>query len=166
LVSGGRLFLPKIVSVYSNTSNEQSASSAGGINEHFMRAISPKAVATTTATSATMRQRFLNGDFTACPKTLPYAAPRREPETIVLEEGEDAGEICEEGLPKPIQVGNCLFKCQLPSVNAEYSFPDDAAGRRMLKRYLATTNNGLDYNPDVYTEADRTSAAKLPAANN
>ena len=113
-----------------------------------------------------MRQRFLDGDFTACPKTLPYAAPRSEPETIVLEEGEDAGEICEDGLPKPIQVGNCLFQCKVPSVNAEYSFPDDAAGKRMYKRYLAHTN-GIAYHPEVYTEADRTSAAntQLPAAN-
>jgi len=110
-----------------------------------------------------MRQRFLNGDFTACPKTLPYAAPRCEPETIVREEGEDAGEICEEGLPKPIQVGNCLFKCQLPSVNAEYSFPDDPAGRRMLKRYLANTNDGHENDFDF--DDDNTTSAKLPAAN-
>ena len=160
---GGRLFLPKLVYVCSNTSNEQSASSAGGINEHFMRAISPKVVATTTATSATMRQRFLNGDFTACLKTLPYAVPRREPETIVLEEGEDAGEIREEGLPKPIQFGNCLFKCQLPSVNAEYSSPDDPAGRGMLKRYLENNNDGHENDFDF--DDDNTTSAKLPATN-
>ena len=106
-----------------------------------------------------MRQRFLNSDFTACPKTLPYAAPRRVPETTVLEdseEGEDAGKICED-LPKPIQVGNCLFQCQVPSVNAEYSFPDDAAGKRMLKLYLFNR----DHN-DVYGDAANT---QLPAAN-
>ena len=123
--------------MYSTPSNEQSTSSA-----------------------ASMRQRFLNSDFTACPKTLPRAAPRCEPETIVLdesEEGEDAGKIREEGLPKPIQVGNCLFQCQLPSVNAEYSFPDDAAGKRMLKRYLFNRDQN-----EVCGDADNT---QLPAAN-
>ena len=152
----------------SNTTTEHCASDAGGINDYFMRSANAKAGATTTATAASLRQRFLNGDFTTCPKTLPYAAPRREPETILQdesEEGEDGGETGEDGLPKPIQVGNVLFKCEVPTHNAEYSFPDNAAGKRMYKRYLAHTNNGLNYSPDVYTEADRTSAAKLRTSN-
>ena len=128
-----------------------------------MRSAKAKAGATTTASSAALRQQFLNSDFTACPKTLPYAAPRGEPETIVLEEGEDAGEICEEGLPKPIQVGNCLFKCQLPSVNAEYSFHDAVDTKRVLTRHLPSS--ALYYYPDNYTDADRTSATKLRISN-
>ena len=131
------------LSLSSNTTSEHSTSSAGDLRQHF-----------------------LNSNFAACPKTLPYAAPRREPETILLdedEEGEDAGKIREEGLPKPIQVGNCLFKCQLPTINAIHSFPDDADTKRMLKRHLA--NSDLDYSPDVYTEADYTAATKLPATN-
>ena len=125
----------------STTSSEHSAFDAGDINDYFKRAANAKAVA--------------------------RPSPRREPETIVLEdteEGEDAGKIREDGLPKPIQVGNILFKCQVPTHNAEYSFPDDANGKRMLKRYLAT--NDLEYYPDVYTDADRTANIKLPAPNN
>ncbi len=116
-----------------------------------------------TSSAADLRQHFLNSDWEA----LARAAPRREPETIVLEdteEGEDAGKIREEVLPKPIQVGNILFKCHVPTHNAEYSFPDDANCKRMLKRYLAT--NDLEYYPDVYTDADRTANIKLPATNN
>ena len=160
MMSGVGYFYRNLLSVSSNTSNEQSA---GNSNEFFKRSANAKAGATTTTTSATMRERFLNGDFTACPKTLPYAAPRREPETIQLEEGEegeDAGEICEDGLPKPIQVGNCLFQCKVPTVNAEYSFPDDAAGKRMLKRYLFN----CDHN-DVYSDADNAGNTLLHAAN-
>ena len=130
--------------VSSTTSNEHSTSSAGDLRHHF-----------------------LNSNFAASTKALARPAPRREPETIVLEdteEGEDAGKIREDGLPKPIQVGNILFKCQVPTHNAEYSFPDDANGKRMLKRYLA--NNDLDYYPDVYTDDDNRSATKLPATNN
>ena len=126
-----------------------------------MRSAYAKAGAT--ANSAALRQQLLNSNFTACPKTLPYAAPRREPETTVLEEGEDAGETGEDGLPKPIQVGNILFKCQVPTHNAEYSFPDTAAGKRMNKRYLAHTNNGHDNDFDF--DNGNTSATKLPTTN-
>ena len=76
----------------SNSATEHSASDAGGINDYFMRSANAKAGAT--ATAASLRQRFLDGDFTAYPKTLPRAAPRREPETIMQdesEEGEDVG---------------------------------------------------------------------------
>ncbi len=148
----------------SNTTTEHSASDAGGINDYFMRSAYAKAGAT--ATSAALRQQWLNSNFTACPKAIAPAAPRREPETIQLEEreeGEDTCETGEDGLPKPIQVGNILFKCQVPTHNAIHSFGDDANGKRMLKRYLA--NNDLDYYPDVYTDADRASATKLHAAN-
>jgi len=113
--------------------------------------------------AASLRQRFLNGDFTAGTQAFTRPTPRREPETIVLdesEEGEDAGKIREEDLPKPIQVGNCLFQCQVPSVNAEYSFPDDAAGKRMLKRYLFNRDHH-----DVYGDADNAANTQLPAAN-
>ena len=79
------------------------------------------------------------------------------------EEREDAGKICEEGLPKPIQVGNCLFKCELPTRNAMYSFPDNVDVKRVIKRQLAT--NDLDYNPDVYTDADRAANTKLRTSN-
>ena len=145
----------------SNTRNEHSASDAGGINDYFMRSAIAKADATTTATA--LREQ---SNFPACPKTLAYAAPRRDHETILQDESEKGEDVGEDGLPKPIQVGNILFKCQVPTHNAEYSFADNAAGKRRYKRYLAHTNNGLDYNPDVYSEADKTSAAKLPAANN
>jgi len=149
----------------SNTTSEHSASDAGGINDYFMRSANAKAGASTTATSAALCQQ---SNFPTCPKTLPYAAPRCKPETILQDEsedGEDAGETGEDGLPKPIQVGNILFKCEVPTHNAEYSFADNAAGKRRYKRYLAYTNS-LAYHPEVYTEADRTSAAKLPTANN
>ena len=160
------MFLHKLlyVCVYSTPSNEHSTSDAGGINDYLMRSAYAKAGAT--ATSAALRQQFLNSDFAATPKAVARAAPRGEPETIVLdesEEGEDAGKMCEEGLPKPIQVGNCLFKCQLPTINAQYSFPDDAAGKRMLKRHLA--NSDLDYYPDVYTDADYAASTKLRTSN-
>ncbi len=79
------------------------------------------------------------------------------------EEGEDAGKICEEGLPKPIQVGNYLFKCELPTRNAIYSFPDNVDAKRAIKRQLAT--NDLDYYPDVYTNADRAANTKLRPSN-
>ena len=129
-------------SLYSYTTDEHSTSSAGGI-----------------------RKRFLNSSCAAGPKPLARAAPRREPETNLREEcdeADDAGETGEESLPKPIQVGNILFKCQLPTHNAIHTFGDDAAGKRMLKRYLAS--NEFNYFPDVYTDADRASATKLPAA--
>ena len=141
----------------SNTTSEHSTSDASGINDYFMRSANAKADATATASSAALRQRFLNTDFAATPKAVAHAAPRREPVTTLLDESEEAegaAETGEDGLPKPIQVGNCLFQCQLPNVNAEYSFPDDAAGKRMLKRYLAHTND-LAYNPEGYTDAER-----------
>ena len=121
----------------SNTTCEHCAFDAGGINNYFMRA--------------------------TCPKTLPYAAPRREPETILLEEGEDADETGEDGLPKPIQVGNILFKCQVPTHNAEYSFADNAAGKRRLKRYLAKTNDGHDNDFDF--DYGNTATTKLHPTN-
>ncbi len=150
----------------SNTTTEHSASVAGGINDNFMRPAYAKAGATTTATSAALRQQFLNSDFTTCPKTLPYAAPRREPETTLQdksEEGEDAGETGEDGLPKPIQVGNILFKCQVPTHNAEISFADNAAGKRRLKRYLANTN--VCHDNDFGFDYGNTATTKLPATN-
>ncbi len=143
--------------------SDHSASDAGGIIEYFIRSAKAKAGATATATA--LREQ---SNFPACPKTLPYAGPRREPETILQderEEGEEAGDTGKDGLPKPIQVGNILFKCEVPTHNAEYSFADNAAGKRRYKRYLAYTN-GLAYHPEVYTEADRASAAKISAANN
>ena len=79
------------------------------------------------------------------------------------EEGEDAGKIREDGLPKPIQVGNILFKCQVPTHNAEYSFPDDANGKRMLKRYLAHTKDGHDN--DFGFDYGNTSTTKLRNSN-
>ena len=148
----------------SNTTTEHSASDAGGINDYFMRSANAKACATATASSAALRQQFLNSDFTACPKTLPYAAPGRVPETIQreeIEEGEDACETGEDGLPKPIQVGNILFKCQVPTHNAIHSFGDDANGKRMLKRYLAKHNDGNDFDFDY----GNTKITKLPATN-
>ena len=148
----------------SNTTTEHSASDAGGINDYIIRSANAKAGATATASSAALRQQFLNSDFTACPKTLPYAAPRREPETTVLEEGEDAGETGEDGLPKPIQVGNCFFKCELPNRNASYSFPDNVDAKRVLKPQYANTEL-LDYYPDVYTDADRAANTKLRNSN-
>ena len=80
------------------------------------------------------------------------------------EEGEDAGKICEEGLPKPIQVGDLLFKCELPTRNAIYSFHDHVDAKRMLKRQFANTEL-LDYYPDAYTDADRASNTKLRTSN-
>jgi len=133
----------------SNTTTEHSASDAGGINDYFMRSANAKAGATATATSAALRQQFLNSDFTACPKTLPYAAPRRNPETILLEEREEAeaaAENAEEGRPIPVQIGHR---------------PGDAM--RFLKRHLP--NSELDYYPDVYTEADNIAATKLRISN-
>jgi len=62
----------------SNTTNEYST--VGNLDEYFMGAADAKAVA--------------------------RAAPRREPQTILLEEREDAGEIREEGLPIPVQIGH------------------------------------------------------------
>ena len=116
-----------------------------------------------TSSAADLRQHFLNSDWEA----LARAAPRREPETIVLEdseEGEDARQIREEGLPKPIQVGNCLFKCELPTRNAIYSFPDNVDAKRAIKRQFANTEL-LDYTPDVYTDADRAASNKLRTSN-
>ena len=52
----------------SNTTSEHFTSDAGGINDYFMRSANAKAGATTTATSAALRQQFLNSDFTTCPK--------------------------------------------------------------------------------------------------
>ena len=80
-------------------------------------------------------------------KAFARPAPRREPETILLEEGEDAGETREEAQPIPVQIGHR---------------PGDT--KRMLKRHLA--NNDLEYYRDVYTDDDNRSATKLPAANN
>ena len=80
------------------------------------------------------------------------------------EEGEDARQIREEDLPKPIQVGNCLFKCELPTRNAIYSFPDNVDAKRVLKRQFANTEL-LDYTPDVYTDADRAASTKLRTSN-
>ena len=147
----------------SNTTTEHSASDAGGINDYFMRSAYAKAGAT--ATSAALRQQWLNSNFTACPKAIAPAAPRREPETIQLEEGEEgeeAGETGEDGLPKPIQVGNILFKCAVPAVNGKYSFPDNSAGKRMLKRYL-DANSGHDN--DFGFDYGNTTNTKLPAPN-
>ena len=133
----------------SNTTTEHSASDAGGINDYFMRSAYAKAGATATATSAALRQQFLNSDFTACPKAIAPAAPRREPETILLDESEEAegaAENAEEGRPIPVQIGHR---------------PGDAM--RFLKRHLP--NSDLDYFPDNYTDADRTSATKLRISN-
>ncbi len=130
--------------VSSTTSNEHSTSSAGDLRQHF-----------------------LNSNFAASTQALACPAPRREPETIVLEEsekGEDAGKICEEGLPKPIQVGNCLFKCELPTRNAIYSFPDNVDAKRVLKRQFANTEL-LDYIPDVYTDADNVASNNRRTSN-
>ena len=101
LMSGSRLFLLNLVSVSRTTSNDHSTSTAGDLRHPFL---------------ATNCEAF------ACP------APRREPETIQLEEGEegeDARQIREEGLPKPNQVGNCLFKCELPTRNAIFRSTDN-----------------------------------------
>ena len=108
-----RLLLYFIFFLSTNTTSEHSVFDAGDINEYFKR--------------------------TANAKAFPHAAPRREPETSLLEESDEtdpAGETGEDGLPKPIQVGNILFKCQVPTHNAIHSFPDNANGKRMLKRYL------------------------------
>ena len=102
------LFLILRLSISSNTTNEHSASYAGSVNDYFMRA--------------------------ACPKALARAAPRREPETILLdeiEEADDAGEAGEEGRPIPVQVG--------------YR-PGDS--KRVLKRQLANTDNDNDCDID------------------
>ena len=90
------LFFIFIFFLYSNTTSEHSTSSPG-----------------------TIRQNFLNSNFTADPKAFPHAAPLREPETILLEESDetnDAGETREEGLPKPLKVGDKVFiSSSLPS---------------------------------------------------
>ena len=133
-------------------------------------------------------------------KAVARPAPRREPETILLEEGEDAGKIREEGLPipvqighrpgdtkcmlkrhlanaeddeidkedqirkklqellpKPIQVGNRLFQCQLPELNAIHSFADDPDTKRKLKRHLGSLYDN-DFDSDYGTTA-------IPATN-
>ena len=132
-----RILLYFIFFLFSNTTSEHSTSSAGDLRQHF-----------------------LNSSCAAGPKALPHAAPRREPETIVLDEGEDAGETGEDGLPKAIQIGNILFKCEVPTRNAKYSFADNAAGKRRLKRYLET-HDDIDDDFDNGT----TTTAKLPATN-
>ena len=146
----GRLFLLKLVYVSSTTSNDNSTSSAAANDQAFLNS----------------DWAFLNSNYAASTQALASPAPRRKPETIVLEEsekGEDACKICEEGMPKPIQVGNCLFKCELPTRNAIYSFPDNVDAKRAIKRQFAT--NDLDYYPDVYTDADRAANTKLRTSN-
>ena len=150
----------------SNTTTEHSASDAGGINDYFIRSANAKADATATASSAALRQPFLNTDFAATPKAVAHATPRREPETTLLDESEEAegaAETGEDGLPKPIRIGNILFKCQVPTHNAEYSFPDDANGKPMLKRYLAHTKDGHDN--DFGFDYGNTSTTKLRNSN-
>ena len=133
----------------SNNTTEHSASDAGGINDYFMRSANAKADATAAASSAALRQRFLNSDFAPTPKALAHAAPRREPETTLLDESkeaEGAAENDEEGRPIPVQFGHR---------------PGDAM--RFLNRHLP--NNDLDFYPHDYTDADRTSATKLCTSN-
>ena len=116
-----------------------------------------------TSSAGDLRKHFLNSNFAAGPKAVARPAPGREPETILLDESEEADDACEtgeDGLPKPIQIGNILFKCEVPTHNAKYSFPDNAAGKRMLKRYLEThPDNDFDF------DYGNTTAAKLPATN-
>ena len=124
----------------SNTRSEHSASDAGGINDYLVRSANAKANATTTASSAALRQRFLNSDFAATPKALAPAAPGREPETTLLDESEEtegAAENDEQGRPIPVQI---------------WHRPGDAM--RFLKRHLP--NSDLNYFPDNYTDADST----------
>ena len=137
-----RLLLYFIFLHCSNTTSEHSASDAGGINDYFMHAANAKAGSTATATAAA-----LHSNFTTCPKTLPYVAPRREPETFLLEEAEGAAGNAQEGRPIPVQIG--------------YR-PGD--GKRAIKRHFA--NNDLDYYPEVYTDDDNRSSTKLASTNN
>ena len=115
----------------SNTTNEYST--VGNLDEYFMGAADAKA--------------------------LPRAAPRREPETILLNKEEEIRKKLQELLPKPVKVGNRLFKCELPELNAIHSFPDDPDTKRMLKRHLGTLyDNAYDNDFDY-------AATKLPATN-
>ena len=117
----------------SNTTNEYST--VGNLDEYFMGAANAKA--------------------------LPRAAPRREPETILLNKEDEIRKRLEEVLPKPVKVGNRLFKCELPELNAIHSFADDPETKRMLKRHLGNLYDGHDNDFDYGTTATN----KLPAAN-
>ena len=119
--------------VSSNTTNDHST--VGNLNEYFMGAADAKAVA--------------------------RRAPRREPETILLNKEDEIRKRLEEVLPKPVKVGNRLFKCELPELNAIHSFADDPETKRMLKRHLGNLYNGHDNDFDYGTTATN----KLPAAN-
>ena len=114
----------------SNTTNEYST--VGNLDEYFMGAADAKA--------------------------LPRAAPRREPETILLNKEDEIRKRLEEVLPKPVKVGNRLFKCELPELNAIHSFADDPETKRMLKRHLGNLYDGHDNDFDYGTTAK-------PAAN-
>ena len=143
-----------------NTTSEHSASDACGINDYFMRSAYAKAGAT--ANSAALRQQFLTSDFTTCPKTLPFAAPRRDPETILLDESEEAEGAAEEGRPIPVKVGDKVYIPQLPSLKGINSYWDNADDKRMLKRYRASTNDGHD---DFDFDYRNIVTRKLPATN-
>ena len=118
------------------------------------------------SSAAANRQAFLNSNFTADPKAFAPAAPRREPETILLEESDEtdhAAETREEGIPKPVKVGDKVYIPQLPSLTGINSYWDNADDKRMLKRYRANTNDGHENDFDF--NDDNTTSAKLPAAN-
>ena len=100
----------------SNTTNEYST--VGNLDEYFMGAADAKA--------------------------LPRAAPRSEPETILLNKEEEIRKKLQELLPKPVKVGNRLFKCELPELNAIHSFADDPDTKRRLKRHLGNLYDGHD----------------------
>ena len=100
----------------SNTTNEYST--VGNLDEYFMGAAESKA--------------------------LPRAAQRSEPETILLNKEEEIRKKLQELLPKPVKVGNRLFKCELPELNAIHSFADDRDTKRRLKRHLGNLYDGHD----------------------
>ena len=100
-----------------------------------------------TSSAGDLRQHFLNSNFTTGPKALARTAPRREPETILLDESEEAegaAENGEEGRPIPVQIGHR---------------PVDA--KLVLKRQLGNAYDGNDFDFDY----GNTTNTKLPTPN-